>query len=209
MPKYTPNVDQVNKQFNINVTKQLCNGATCPNCYDKKVNLGDILTTGKGKIQYRLCCSKCRLEFEINLKILGWSLHDQKLVKDNWKNISQFVDVIVRKLADMGFSPKDYEQTSSSKVGSLDRSERDVIQRSKQPTGRRGRRSEYSRKERFKYVEEWEQVKTDPNDARTLAVFLVDKVGAKNPDSIEPVPSISESTFYTWRKEWLNSQSNK
>jgi len=67
--------------------------------------------------------------------------------------------------------------------------------------GRRGRKSQYSQAERDGAVEKWEQ-NLGAADAKALDIFLVDEFGEKDPDSMQPRPIVSRSTFYSWRKDY-------
>jgi len=72
-------------------------------------------------------------------------------------------------------------------------------------TDHRGRQSEYSLSERDEAVKKW--LTKGKDDALTLLVFLVDQFGEKDeedPSSLEPTPNVSRSTFYAWRKDFLN-----
>jgi hypothetical protein len=70
------------------------------------------------------------------------------------------------------------------------------------PPSKRGRKSQFSVDERDAAVEEWERQKKGNNPV-TLPVFLSDKFGDKDEDSLAPTPLVSESTFYEWRSDYF------
>jgi hypothetical protein len=76
----------------------------------------------------------------------------------------------------------------------------------KKSVSHRGKRSQYSQKERDATVKEWLSIGED--SGTTLLGFLCEKFGEKDSDSFSPKPIVAKSTFYMWRKDFVKRHPN-